>query len=279
MFHAIISPNTLEKHLGNPDWAVFDCRFSLDDAQRGGREYREGHIPGAIYAHLDRDLSGKIVPGETGRHPLPEPEDFVKTLSSWGIDNQVQVVAYDAQDGAIAARLWGMLKWMGHDQAAVLEGGWSAWRKAGFEVQEELGRREERTFIPSLRPELFVDVEFVNRIRENEEYVLVDARDAERYRGEEEPIDPVAGHIPGAISAPYTDNLTQEGRFRSPAELRSKYERILGGRSPEQAVFYCGSGVTSVHHLIGMVHAGFEMPRLYPGSWSEWITDPDRPLA
>jgi len=279
MWTTIISPDTLERRLGDPGWAVFDCRFSLDDPQQGWREYQEGHIPGALYAHLDRDLSGEIVPGETGRHPLPEPEDFVDTLSSWGVDHRVQVAAYDARGGAIAARLWWMLKWMGHDQAAILEGGWPAWQKAGYAVEEKISRREERVFRPDMRPELFVNVDFVDRIRKDENYILVDARDAERYRGEEEPIDPIAGHIPGAISAPYVENLTPDRDFRSIAELRSKYERILSGRSPEQVVFYCGSGVTSIHHLIAMVHAGYELPRLYPGSWSEWITDADRPVA
>ena len=279
MFRTIISPDSLKQHLGDPDWVVIDCRFSLDDPGQGWREYQESHIPGALYAHLDRDLSGEIVPGETGRHPLPEPQEFVDMLSSWGIDHRVQVVAYDARGGAIAARLWWMLRWMGHDQAAVLEGGWPAWQRAGYEVNEEVSSRKERQFKAELRPELFVEVDFVNRIRENDAYLLVDARDGERYRGEEEPIDPVAGHIPGAVSAPYVENLTQEERFRSSGELRSKYERILAGRSPEQVVFYCGSGVTSAHHLIAMVHAGYELPRLYPGSWSEWITDPDRPVA
>lgn len=277
-YQTIIPPHELLPNLEDPDWAVLDCRFSLQDFDRGQGLYRDAHIPGAIYAHLNRDLSGEIIPGETGRHPLPEIAAFTKTLSGWGIDERVQVVAYDDRGGAIAARLWWMLRWLGHEKAAVLEGGWTAWLRAGFPVQKEIIGREPRSFKPQPHPEMAVDVKFMERASEKGEPALVDARDTERYRGEEEPIDPVAGHIPGAVSAPYIENLAADGTFRPGRELKERYQRLLAGRAGDQAVFYCGSGVTSAHDILAMVHAGMDMPRLYPGSWSEWLTDPSRPV-
>jgi len=277
-YQTILSAGELAPNLNDPDWAVLDCRFSLQDPQEGWASYLEAHVPGALYAHLDEDLSGKIIPGQTGRHPLPPREDIVETFSSWGIDEKVQVVAYDDRGGGIAARLWWMLRWMGHEKVAVLNGGWSHWVDQGYPVDDTVENRLRREFEPQPKPELAVDVNLVEEIRLDDEFLLLDARDAERYRGEEEPIDPIAGHIPGAISAPYVDNLTDEGLFRPVEELRERFDRLLEGRSAENSVFYCGSGVTSTHNILAMVHAGYEMPLLYPGSWSEWITDSSRPI-
>ncbi|GIV61135.1 MAG: putative 3-mercaptopyruvate sulfurtransferase [Rhodothermaceae bacterium] len=258
---------------------MVDCRFSLQDPERGRRAYREAHIPGAVYAHLDDDLSGPVVPGRTGRHPWPDPDALAATLSAFGIDETVQVVAYDDAGGAIAARLWGLLTWLGHDAVAVLDGGWPAWQRAGYPVRGGEERRPPRRFVPRPRPGLLVTAGDVERVRQDPAWRLLDARAPERFRGEHEPIDPVAGHIPGAVSAPFAGNLDDGGRFLPPETLRARYATLLGEVPPERVVCYCGSGVTANHVRLAMAHAGLGLPRLYPGSWSEWITDPARPVA
>jgi thiosulfate/3-mercaptopyruvate sulfurtransferase len=278
-YRTLISTEDLALHLNDPDWAVVDCRFSLADPDRGRRDYLDGHIRGAVYAHLDEDLSGTVVPGKTSRHPLPEIEKAAKVFSRWGIGAGVQVVAYDDAGGALAAvRLWWMLRWLGHDEVAVLDGGWQSWQGQGLPVRSGVENRPERNFNPRPRPEMLVTTQEVKDLLGEQPACLVDARTADRYRGENEVIDPVAGHIPGAINLPYPENLTPEGKFRSPEELRQKYLGLLGELPPERAVFYCGSGVTSIHNILAMVHAGLEEPRLYAGSWSKWITDPSRPV-
>lgn len=279
-YKTLISTNELAAHLDNPEWAIFDCRFSLDRPERGCEDYRAAHIPGAIYAHLDKDLSGPVVAGKTGRHPLPEPAAAAEKFSSWGIGPGVQVVVYDDAGGALAAvRLWWMLRWLGHEAAAVLDGGWNRWIAEGRAVREGVESRPARTFTPAPRPGMLAAVDEVEKLRQDPSYRLFDVRAAERYRGQSETIDPVAGHIPGAISAPYMDNLTPDGLFRPPAELEQHYQRYLGKTPPERAVFYCGSGVTSIHSILAMLHAGLGEARLYAGSWSEWIADPERPVA
>lgn len=276
-YQTLISPADLQPQLGDPEWAVFDCRFSLDDPDAGLRAYREAHIPSALYAHLDEDLSGPVQPGSTGRHPLPDPALFVKRLSRWGIDSRVQVVVYDDLGGAIAARMWWMLRWVGHRRAAVLDGGWSRWLEEGRPVSGETSARSPREFRARLDQQHRVDVNFVEEHLTDPEILLIDSRDGERYRGEVEPIDPVAGHIPGAVSAPYRENLTAEGNFLPRSELRARFQQLIDQHNPDRMVFYCGSGVTSIHNILAMVHAGLPEPDLYPGSWSEWITDPERP--
>ncbi len=278
-YKTIISAEALKAELDNPSLAVMDCRFYLGEPELAYQEYLEAHIPGAVYVHLNRDLSGEIIPGKTGRHPLPDSQTFAERLSSWGIDDTVQVVAYDNAGGAMAARLWWMLRWLGHDRVAVLNGDWRAWVKAGYPVESGQRTRERKEFPPREHPEYMVDSEFVNQVREDDGYLVLDARAAERYWGLEEPLDKIAGHIPGAVTAPYELNLNGEGYFLAPAALRERFENLLNGLPPERVVVYCGSGVTSIHNLIAMVEAGFDMPRLYPGSWSEWITDPERPIA
>jgi thiosulfate/3-mercaptopyruvate sulfurtransferase len=278
-YHTLITPDELQPYLVDPDWVVFDCRFSLQDPEAGQRAYREAHIPTALYAHLDEDLSGPIRPGTTGRHPLPVPESFAEQLSAWGINDRVQVVAYDDRGGAVAARLWWMLRWLGHHRAAVLEGGWSRWQREGRPVSAVQSSREPRNFQPELDDSLKVDVGFVEQHLGTPGMLLIDARDTVRYRGEQEPIDPVAGHIPGALSLPYRKNLTPEGNFLPRDQLEERFRALLAHHAPEEMVFYCGSGVTSIHNILAMVHVGLPEPKLYPGSWSEWITNPDRPLA
>ena len=275
----LISTNELANHLNDPNWVIVDCRLSLADTERGRRDYQRSHIPGAVYAHLDEDLSGPIISGKTGRHPLPDIDLFVQTLSRWGIDADVQVVVYDDSGGGIAARLWWMLRWLGHDAAALLDGGWPLWQSEERQTRAGIEKRAGRQFIPHLRPEMLMTVEDVTEALHDRDFKLFDSRTADRYRGENETIDPIAGHIPGAVSAPYPDNLGPDGLFRAPEELRTRFQQLLNGAPSEHVTFYCGSGVTAAHNVLAMVHAGFKQPRLYAGSWSEWITDRDRPIA
>lgn len=280
MKHAdLISTQQLQNHLHDPDWVIVDCRFSLADTGRGRQDYLAGHIPGAVYAHLDDDLSGPVVPGKTGRHPLPSVDEFCRALSTWGIGNGTQVVVYDDAGGAIASRLWWMLVWLGHNSVALLDGGWPLWIAQGKAVSRGNEKRFHKEFAPRLRPDLAVSVSEIDRIREDSRFKLIDAREPERYRGEVEPIDPVAGHIPGALCLPYKDNLDTEGQFLSPDELRERYRKLIGDTPPDKVVFYCGSGVTAAHNLLAMSRAGLGLGKLYPGSWSEWITDPRRPVS
>jgi thiosulfate/3-mercaptopyruvate sulfurtransferase len=276
----LVSAPELAARLGAPGLAVVDCRFSLAEPEAGGAGYRAGHIPGAVYAHLERDLSGPHVPGVTGRHPLPEPDALAATLGRLGIGNTTFVVAYDESGGALAAaRLWWLLGWLGHDAAAVLDGGLAAWRAAGLPLASGIETRPPARFAPRLRPGWVADAAETARAAADPDGRVLDARGADRFRGENETIDPVAGRIPGAVSAPFAQNLDAAGRFRSSAALRERYEALLDGRPADEAIAYCGSGVTAAHDVLAMRHAGLPTPRLYAGSWSEWITDPARPVA
>lgn len=281
MTHAavLIETTELREHLADPDWAIVDCRFDLRDTGAGETAYRASHIAGAVYAHLDRDLSGPIVPGTTGRHPLPSAEAFAATASACGIDDATEVVAYDASGGAIAARLWWLLRWLGHEKVRVLNGGWAAWTAHGGPTAGGDETRPPRAFRGVARDDLVIDAGALDGVRESDAWRVCDARAADRFRGENETLDPVAGHIPGAISVPFADNLGPDGRFRSPDELRQRFESVMDGIPAANAVFYCGSGVTAAHNVLAMAHAGLGLARLYPGSWSEWITDPSRPVA
>ncbi len=274
----LVSTSELAEHLDDPEWAIVDCRFSLNDLTHGWNDYLLAHIPGAIYAHLDDDLSGPVIEGKTGRHPLPDPDTFCLTLGEWGIGPGVQVVAYDDSGGAFAARLWWMLRWLGYDSVAVLDGGWPHWVQGGYPTYGGMDSRAARQFHSLPRPELWVSTEAVDIMRQDPRYRVFDARTADRYRGENETIDPIAGHIPGAISAPYPENLEADGTFRSKEALRDRYETLLASVPPQQVVFYCGSGVSAAHNILAMIYAGFGEARLYVGSWSEWITDPMRPI-
>ena len=278
-YTTLISAAELADHLTDPDWVIVDTRFALTDTEAGRRAYQAGHIPGAVYAHLDEDLSGPIIPGQTSRHPLPDIDTFAQTLSRWGVGQGVQVVVYDSMGGIIAGRLWWMLRWLGHDQAAVLDGGWPQWAAAGQSSQIATPTPTPRTFSPQPRPEMLAPLEQVGAIGQDPTQKLIDCRAYNRYRGEGETLDPVAGHIPGAICMPVTENLATNGRFRPANELRQRFEAALGDLKPEQAVFYCGSGVSAAHNLLALAHLGLDGSRLYVGSWSEWIIDPARPVA
>ena len=249
---------------------MFDCRFDLGDAGAGARHYAEGHIPGAAYLHLNNDLSGPVDPGRTGRHPLPDRAVFEALLTEHGVIDETQVVAYDDMGGMFAARLWWMARWTGHAAVAVLDGGYQAW----------LAREGTHTASDSVHPPSVPSPVSMKQVREHAgTWTLVDGRASDRFRGENETIDPVAGHIAGALNAPFQANLGDDGRFLEPAALQRRFGALLADAAGKPVVCYCGSGVTAAHNVLAMVHAGMPEPALYPGSWSEWITDPGNPVA
>jgi thiosulfate/3-mercaptopyruvate sulfurtransferase len=282
----LVRTRELHDHLQDPEWRVVDCRFELAQPDKGFSDYLAGHIPGAMYAHLDRDLAAPVS-AATGRHPLPEPEAFARTLGRLGITRKTHVVVYDQGGGAIAARLWWMLRWMGHRSVRLLDGGFNAWQREGLPLE---------TKTPSVEPVIYrgqADNGMIVTTREVAEALeagaplqLIDARDPVRFEGKSEPIDPVAGHIPGARNFPFSGSLTPEDAWRPASELREGWSQVLDGpadgteghdRGPVTAM--CGSGVTACHLVVSAALAGLPLPRLYVGSWSEWIRDPARPVA
>ena len=273
----LVDARTLARELGSADWIVVDCRFMLTDPAAGKAAYDRGHIPGARYAHLDEDLSRRPS-AEEGRHPLPERERFAATLGNWGVSADDRVVAYDDGSGAVAARLWWMLGWLGHARRAVLDGGFAAWQEAGLPIEQQQPTFARRRYeAPAGHGnDVIATRDLADALRAGD--LLVDARAAPRYRGEQESIDPKAGHVPGARNRPFSANVTAAGQFRPPAELRAELEELLGGRPPQRLIAMCGSGVTACHLLLAMEVAGLPGGRLYAGSWSEWIRDPARPI-
>jgi thiosulfate/3-mercaptopyruvate sulfurtransferase len=255
-------------------WRVFDCRHDLANPKLGEQQYREGHIPGALFAHLDRDLSGRKT-GANGRHPLPDPQDFEKWLEKAGLTPQEQAVCYDGGPGTMAARLWWMLRWVGHEKVAVLDGGFAKWTKEGRPVTVDVPLFTPFNYPIRLKSDAAVDIRAVERTLGKS--VLLDARAPARYRGEQEPIDPVAGRIKGAKNRFNMDNVSAQGTFKSPDELKKEFQSVLQGRSPGEVIHYCGSGVAACHNLLAMELAGLKGGKLYAGSWSEWSTDPKRP--
>jgi thiosulfate/3-mercaptopyruvate sulfurtransferase len=275
MFTTIISAEELATNYNPANWRIVECSFDLNDTEAGRQLYQSGHIPGAQYAHLDEDLSGPIIAGETGRHPLPSTDDMVALLERLGISNDSQVVVYDNKQGAIAARLWWMLRYLGHQAVAVLDGGRTAWALADFHWDNEIPSFPRGMFIPEVQTDLVVSAAQVEQLRQDPAYALVDSRTPERYRGEQEPIDPVAGHIPGAINLPFPQNWDIEGYLLPPTALAARFAELPAA---EQTVFYCGSGVTACYNILAYARAGLGNARLYAGSWSEWITDPRRTI-
>ena len=274
-WNTIVSAEALLPELTNPDLIIVDARFALSDAQAGEQAWQTAHLPNASYVHLDRDLSDKQKPAQFGRHPLPNADDFCQTLMRCGISQQSQVVVYDANDGAMAAaRFWYLLKLLGHKNVAVLDGGFARWLELGLPVNSEAP-----LLLPSLYHADFDQSQLVNidTIKNNpiaNEFVLLDARAAERYRGDVEPIDKVAGHIPGALNRPYSLNL-ENGRFRAAAGLKQDFLALLGNHAADETILYCGSGVTACHNLLAMEIAGLQGAKIYPPSWSGWISDAD----
>jgi thiosulfate/3-mercaptopyruvate sulfurtransferase len=275
-FTTLISTAALAPRLTEPSWVVIDCRFKLDDPAWGAAEYERAHVPGAAYAHLDRDLSGPKS-GTNGRHPLPNPNALRATLGGLGVESGVQVIAYDQDNGMYASRLWWLLRWMGHDAVAVLDGGFAKWTAEGRAVVSGVESHAARPFAGGARREMIVDPAVVARVVESGGATLVDARAPQRFRGEVEPLDKVAGHIPGARNHFFDQNL-ENGTFRSPEELRERFQRTLAGAPPQDVICYCGSGVTACHNLLALEHASLHGAKLYPGSWSEWCSDPGRPI-
>jgi len=274
----LVSPADLAGHLNDPDWVVFDTRHDLADVEKGRRVYAAGHVPGAYFLQLDEDLSGAKT-GKNGRHPLPDIDAFAKRIAARGVSAQTQVVIYDDAGGSVAARLWWLLRWLGHDRVAILDGGFPAWQKEGRPVSQEAPAPRNGNFAPKPHLGWTVDASFLERFHEDAAMKLVDARAAERFAGLQEPIDPVAGHVPGAANRFWKDNLTPEGRFKAADTLRREFGMLLEAAAPSQSVHMCGSGVTACHNLFAMELAGLSGARLYPGSWSEWCADATRPVA
>ncbi|MEK7734973.1 MAG: sulfurtransferase [Pseudomonadota bacterium] len=274
----LVDVHTLAKHLDDPNWVVVDCRFALSDPDKGYRSYLTSHVPGARYAHLNQDLSSPITPS-SGRHPLPDAALLTEKLGAWGIDNRKQVVVYDDTFGAMASRLWWLLRWLGHRRCALLDGGFPRWQREKLSVTAELPKVQPARFMSAANHSLVVDANEVMRALAADDRLILDARAEERFTGDVEPLDKVAGHIPGAVNAPYEDNLDFSGEFMSDEALREHYGALLAGRPADEVIVMCGSGVTACHNLVALEHAGLTGAKLYAGSWSEWITDPKRPVA
>jgi thiosulfate/3-mercaptopyruvate sulfurtransferase len=276
IYRTLVSSDILAAHLNDPSWVVVDCRFDLQKPGWGMEEYQLAHIPGAVYAHLNHDLASPVTP-TSGRHPLPQANDFIEILSGWGVDSAKQVVAYDSAAGQFAARLWWLLRFYHHPAIAVLDGGFAKWTAENRPTQSGVEHHSPSHFVGTADSAMIVNVTDVEEIRRDPNFRLIDARTNSRFRGEGETIDPVAGHIPGAVNHFYGMNLNPDNTLKDPKSLRSSFEEILGPIQPNHAVVYCGSGITATYNLLAMEYAGLAGVRLYPGSWSEWIRDPNRP--
>jgi len=278
-YRSLISAEQTKNLLDSANIAIIDCRYDLFDQEKGKTDYLSAHIPGAYYAHLKHDLAGPIQPGITGRHPLPDVSNFSKKLSSWGIDEHVQVIAYDTDNGAMAARLWWLLKWLGHENVAVLDGGFEHWKEQKYPVTDVPPKSRHKEFKPRLKNELLVDSKEMENYIQDSGYCIIDSRSEERYMGKTEPIDPIAGHIPTAVNRFYMHNLNENKLFKSRDLLNQELTTSTNKTTSEKVVFYCGSGVTGAHNVLAHYHAGLGMPKLYAGSWSEWIGAPERPIT
>lgn len=273
----LVDSALLAAHLDDPTWRIFDCRHQLSDPEAGARAYAAGHLPGASFLHLDHDLSGPRT-GDNGRHPLPDPWRLAERLAAAGVSGTTQVIAYDDADGMFASRLWWLLRWLGHERVAVLDGGLGHWLAEGRPLVDQ-PPKVAAGVLPVMLRDWAVSSETVLANLGNPHFCLIDARSPDRFRGENETLDPVAGHIPGAHNVFFRDNLAADGRFLPAAELRRLLLAQLAGSDPQQAVLSCGSGVTACHTLLAMEVAGLSGARLYAGSWSEWCSDPARPVT
>lgn len=276
----LISPQQLAERQQSSGWVILDCRFALEDPDYGRCSYAEGHIEGAQYADLERHLSGPVTKGVTGRHPLPAADTLTRQLRAWGISADTDVVLYDDGPGAYAARAWWLLAWLGkRDGVFILDGGLKAWHAAGFPLSLDAPVVEPGTFVGTPDHRLLLDAEHLQKRLGQPGLTLIDARAQPRFRGEVEPIDPIAGHIPGAQCAAFSENLGSDGRFLPAEQLKQRFAAQLQGRPAQELVAYCGSGVTACHNLFALSLAGYPLGKLYAGSWSEWITDPAREIA
>lgn len=276
-FTTLVTTEQLTQHLDDPQWVVFDCRFTLTDPEGGRRLYAQSHVPGARYAHLDDDLSSPVT-ASSGRHPLPDAELLAKKLGQWGVGAQTQVVVYDDSFGSMAVRFWWLLRWLGHDSVALLDGGFPRWKRDKCPLTSDLPAIQPTQFDVRRDDKAWVSVDEVLAARRTACQHILDARPEDRFTGEREPLDKVAGHIPGSCNWSFEENLDMGGTFLPADELRAAYLKLLNGASPESIIHSCGSGVTACHNILAMEVAGLPGSRLYPGSWSEWITDPTRPV-
>lgn len=285
MSNLLLDAATLMASRDTRPYLILDVRHALTDPEAGYKQFLAGHIPGAVFLRQDTDLAS-MPTGHNGRHPLPDPSVLSAQLAQAGLTADTQVVVYDADTGTFAARAWWLLRWLGHNKVALLDGGWRAWLEQGGEQESGPGTgaqvsRSQPAACPDTTDGLMpvVQADALSPASRAAHQLLIDARDGQRYRGEHEPIDPVAGHIPGAVNRPVDHNLTAEGRFKTAAALRDAFTDLLGQSSPDQAVHYCGSGIFACHNLFAMELAGLSGSQLYPGSWSEWCSDHDRPVA
>lgn len=276
----LISPQALNERQAHPGLVILDCRFTLEDPDYGRSSYAEGHIAGAQFADLEQDLSGPVIKGVTGRHPLPDAQTLLERLRAWGISDDSDVVLYDDGPGAFAARAWWLLAWLGkRDGVFLLDGGLKAWHSAGLPLSLDASVTQLANFNGKPDNSLLLSAEQLQKRLGEPGLTLIDARAKPRFRGEVEPIDPVAGHIPGAQCAAFSENLDSSGRFLPAEQLKQRFAEQLAGRAPEELVAYCGSGVTACHNLFALGLAGYPLGKLYAGSWSEWINDPARGVA
>lgn len=269
----IISTDELARHLEESGWLIFDCRFELSKPMAGEQAYAKAHIPGAQYVHLDRDLAAPPN-GKNGRHPLPDPEHFRQKLESWGIDSNKQVVAYDDGSAVYASRFWWMLRWMGHEAAAVLDGGFNKWLEEDRPVTAKIPAIPPTQFSGQAQNDLRKDLHWLKAHLGQAGVMVLDARSHDRFNGIGETLDPVGGHIPGALNRFFARNLDEQGCFKPAEELREEFQKLLGDTPPEQVIHSCGSGVSACNNLLAMEIAGLKGSLLYPGSWSEWCVNP-----
>jgi len=277
-YQTIISVEDLNKNLNTQDWLIFDCRFILKDPEGGLKKFNQGHIPGAQFADMDKDLASPMT-STSGRHPLPNPDEFINKLQSWGVNNTSQIICYDDMSGAFAARMWWLLKWLGHNDVAVLDGGIDKWTANNLTLETDTQQKAAGSFSGQANNDMWVDVEFVQKELAENNITLLDARSAERFTAKDTKTDPVAGHVPGAMSYPFAENLSKQGVFLPLEELQKRFAPMLSSSEKKEVINMCGSGVTACHNLLAMSIAELPMTRLFVGSWSEWIKDKSRPVA
>ena len=271
-YQTLITAAQLRLLLDNNDnLLIADCRTNLIDPDQGSKAYLESHIPGAVYLHLDQDLSSEIIPGQTGRHPLPEQSSFTALIQRLGINENTQIVVYDSNSGAFAARAWWLFRWAGLANVAVLDGGWQNWVLAVQPTNRSIPMLTPSDFEPSYQDQMIVSADEI--LSQGSNWTLLDARAADRFAGQNETLDPKAGHIPGTLNAPFSENLDEQGMFLPGQDIAARFTSFANDKPK---VNYCGSGVTACHNILAMTHAGLDAGRLYPGSWSEWITDDGR---
>lgn len=277
-YKTIISAPALKKNINNDNWFIFDCRFVLKDPHGGLKKFKEGHIPRAQFADMDTDLSSTMTEN-SGRHPLPHPNNFINKLRSWGVNNDSQVICYDDISGAFAARMWWLMNWIGHDSVAVLDGGIDMWNKNNYPLETDIQNSKPSSFSGKANDAMWVSISHVQQLLDGKNICLLDARSPERFLAKDIKTDPVPGHIPGAVNYPFTDNLTDQGVFLSANEIKKRYEPVFANNKQDQIINMCGSGVTACHNLLAMNIADLPETQLYVGSWSEWIKDKNRPIA